>query len=195
MDAAGGHIFDFVYDDKTPWPESPDGGGYTLVLINPSSHPDLSVPANWRASAALGGTPGTDETAGETYAAWAARNAITGLITDDPDGNGLNNLAEYGFALTPATRGTSALTATLEPVTVGGVTATYLVIHYRHNPAAGDVTVTPEMSTDLNTWTPLTSEVTPPVTNPDGSETITRRSPLPVAGAREVFVRAKIAVH
>jgi hypothetical protein len=191
--ASGGHIFDFVYDDNAPWPESADGGGYSLVLINPASDPDPAVPANWRASTVPGGTPGGEET-GDTYAAWAARNGVTGQMTDDPDGNGLINLAEYALGVKPPSGGTNTfLSAGLEPVTVGGVTDTYLVIHYRRNSTADDVTVTPEMSTDLTAWTPLAGEVTPPVTNADGTVTATRRSPLPVTGAREVFVRLKVA--
>jgi len=44
------------YNDNNPWPLSPDGGGYTLELLNPNS--DNSDPANWAASTFTLGSPG-----------------------------------------------------------------------------------------------------------------------------------------
>ena len=55
-DAAGNIITSLDYDDDGLWPKSPDGAGYTLENINPSGDPDDA--ANWRASAAVSGTPG-----------------------------------------------------------------------------------------------------------------------------------------
>lgn len=55
--SAGEEILAFTFDNKLPWPESPDGGGSSLVLINPRSIPDHNLPQNWRASAGAGGTP------------------------------------------------------------------------------------------------------------------------------------------
>ena len=57
---ATGVIQDFNYGDAQPWPASADGLGYSLVLLNPASNPDHALPANWAASAAPGGTPGTE---------------------------------------------------------------------------------------------------------------------------------------
>jgi len=44
------------YDDEDGWPVSPDGGGYSLEVIDPRGDP--SAPANWRASSVVNGTPG-----------------------------------------------------------------------------------------------------------------------------------------
>jgi hypothetical protein len=55
--AAGLEFFSFTYDDTTPWPTSPDGGGTSLEIIDPLGNPN--DPTNWRASQAIGGTPGT----------------------------------------------------------------------------------------------------------------------------------------
>jgi hypothetical protein len=44
------------YNDRAPWPESADGGGPSLERIDPHGFAD--DPANWRASAPEGGTPG-----------------------------------------------------------------------------------------------------------------------------------------
>ncbi len=54
---ADGTIIDSVrFDDDAPWPISPDAGGPSLELIDPSR--DHDRPANWAASMAAGGTPG-----------------------------------------------------------------------------------------------------------------------------------------
>ncbi|HMP07683.1 MAG TPA: dockerin type I domain-containing protein, partial [Lacipirellulaceae bacterium] len=55
---AGELLQSFVYDDSPPWPTTPDGGGYSLEIIDPLGDPANS--ANWRASYYLGGSPGFD---------------------------------------------------------------------------------------------------------------------------------------
>jgi hypothetical protein len=54
----GETLQDFTYDDIAPWPSSPDGSGPSLEIIDPLGDP--ADPANWRASAATGGSPGDD---------------------------------------------------------------------------------------------------------------------------------------
>jgi hypothetical protein len=52
----GGVLIDTVhYDDSSPWPTEPDGGGPTLELIAPLL--DNALPGSWMASAG-NGTPG-----------------------------------------------------------------------------------------------------------------------------------------
>jgi hypothetical protein len=53
----GETLQDFTYHDTAPWPTSPDGGGRSLEIIDPLGDP--TDPANWRASATPGGSPGT----------------------------------------------------------------------------------------------------------------------------------------
>ncbi len=61
-------LMDFVtYDDGSPWPTSPDGGGPSLELIN--SLMNNEVAASWDPSDAEGGTPGS---LNSSYAADAA---------------------------------------------------------------------------------------------------------------------------
>lgn len=55
--AAGVEFFSFTYDDSAPWPTTPDGGGFSLEIIDPFGDPNS--PTNWRASQQPGGTPGT----------------------------------------------------------------------------------------------------------------------------------------
>ncbi|MHC4822810.1 MAG: CotH kinase family protein [Planctomycetota bacterium] len=54
----GGVLIDEVeYDDVAPWPTAPDGTGPTLELIDPNL--DNNDGANWQASVAIGGSPGS----------------------------------------------------------------------------------------------------------------------------------------
>lgn len=46
------------YDDENDWPLSLAGRGDSLVMIDPTSNPNH--PTNWRASANINGSPGTD---------------------------------------------------------------------------------------------------------------------------------------
>jgi hypothetical protein len=54
-DGAGRIVFSVSYDDEGGWATAPDGGGYSLEIIDPNGDPN--APANWRASAAQNGTP------------------------------------------------------------------------------------------------------------------------------------------
>lgn len=55
---AGETLEDFTYGTKAPWVTTPDGGGASLEMVDPTADP--TNPANWRASFAVGGSPGTD---------------------------------------------------------------------------------------------------------------------------------------
>lgn len=57
----GAVSFDLRYDDVSPWPESADGSGYSLVPKNVDALDDQSIPGNWSASAEINGSPGTDD--------------------------------------------------------------------------------------------------------------------------------------
>jgi hypothetical protein len=63
LTAEGDTIITVRYDDRAPWPESPDSLGYSLVTreVNPTG--DLNDPSNWRASYAIHGSPGQDDLA------------------------------------------------------------------------------------------------------------------------------------
>ncbi len=58
FDASGAIADSVVYDDKNPWPEKPDGDGYTLELADPTC--DNALPECWRASAKMNGSPGAE---------------------------------------------------------------------------------------------------------------------------------------
>jgi hypothetical protein len=57
----GAPIFSASYDTRPPWPASADGTGFSLVSANPNLNPDPNNSVNWRASTAIGGSPGADD--------------------------------------------------------------------------------------------------------------------------------------
>ena len=57
----GQTIISFQYEDQPPWPQTPDGQGYTLIRHDESGL--ATHPCSWRASTNLYGSPGTEEPA------------------------------------------------------------------------------------------------------------------------------------
>jgi hypothetical protein len=88
----GETLQDFVYDDIAPWPTTPDGDGPSLEIIDPLGDPN--DPANWRASTAMGGSPGTTAV---TLTGDYDRNATV----DDADR--MFWRANFGLAVPPGT--------------------------------------------------------------------------------------------
>ncbi len=60
-DANSSTVTEFAYDNSVPWPTSPDGGGPSLVLIQPETYPNPNIATNWRSSAYGNGNPGTSD--------------------------------------------------------------------------------------------------------------------------------------
>jgi hypothetical protein len=54
-------VFSVTYDDVAPWPVTPDGQGFSLVPKQPGLLQAPDDGAKWRASAAVGGSPGADD--------------------------------------------------------------------------------------------------------------------------------------
>jgi hypothetical protein len=190
----GGTIKDFVYDDAAPWPVDADGPGFSLVLNNPASNPDHSLPQSWRSSLELNGTPGAvPGPSGPTGSAAAA--------LADSDGDGFSDLLEYALG-TLGTNGASqpplvagTLMATIPPATVPG---NYLTFEYTRSRGADGFSLNPEISTGLTGWQPITTSFTmaSQTNNPDGTATVVWRSNQPAAALTGRFffrLRAGIA--
>ncbi|MGI9239769.1 MAG: lamin tail domain-containing protein, partial [Verrucomicrobiales bacterium] len=96
QDSGGSTIRDFSYDDSSPWPEEPDGGGQSLTLIQPAADPDHALATSWRASVAAGGSPGASDSS--TLQGWLAANGLADP-DGDPDGDGYSNFATYAMGI------------------------------------------------------------------------------------------------
>jgi hypothetical protein len=100
LGAFGQTIQDFVFDDVAPWPTAADGGGPSIELIDPFADP--SNGANWRASATIGGSPGTaggpagtpgdfdsdNDVDGADFLAWQRGLRPSGATRADGDADG-----------------------------------------------------------------------------------------------------------
>ncbi|MCX8109584.1 MAG: lamin tail domain-containing protein, partial [Verrucomicrobiae bacterium] len=56
LDHMGRVVHSVIYSDRNGWPTEADGKGYSLEIVDPFGDPN--DPANWRASANPGGSPG-----------------------------------------------------------------------------------------------------------------------------------------
>ena len=132
--ANGTDIRNFTYDDSAPWPEAADGDGFSLVLIGAGSNPDHRTPGNWRRSAAVGGSPGTDDT-----------SRFTGSPEADLDRDGMSALLEHFF-------GSSELVASGSPVRIELSPDGGLILEFPRNAGAEDLQMHFETSSDLVSW-------------------------------------------
>jgi len=174
--ADGFVIRSFAYRDSAPWPTTPDGSGPSLVLIAPASLPDHSVPANWRASTAEGGNPGSGDAI-----------PFTGNPAADDDADGLSALMEYALGSSDSTPDLSRLpSATLTP-------DGFMEFTFTRNPAAEDATLVIESSPNLQSWTTGSFSIVSEIPRPDGSLTVTARSLTPATGS--LYARLKAALR
>ncbi len=185
LDSTGADIVRFTYNDRAPWPTAPDGDGASLVLIAPETDPDHTSPANWRASANFGGSPGgTDAT------------PFVGDPDADGDRDGLPAFLEYALG---SLAGDNAASPESYPQAGtgaydnGGELAEYLTITYRRNLAADDALIEVEVATDLSAWSSIGTAYVSASYNGDGTETVTYRSTTPLADAPRQFIRLRVS--
>jgi hypothetical protein len=115
-----------LFSDIAPWPTTPDGDGPSLEIVNPLG--DSNEPANWRASAYVGGSPGATGVPGDydgngsvdaaDQGRWRASFGLTVARGTGADGNrdGVVDAADYvvwrNAMSAPAANGTAVGTAT-----------------------------------------------------------------------------------
>jgi hypothetical protein len=154
-------IRNFEYDNTSPWPSAPDGGGSALTLADPLSNPDHSLASNWQASATPGGNPGSDD--GIRFESWQADSFTAGELADpaisaagsNPDGDTLTNLEEFLFGGNPKVHdgGATLLNASIQTLNLGNGVRDFAFLEVRLNRAAGDsVDWRLLTSTDGETW-------------------------------------------
>ncbi|MGJ8642226.1 MAG: lamin tail domain-containing protein [Luteolibacter sp.] len=183
-DSLGRTIQEFTYDDL--WYPLTDGDGYSLTIVDPTADVSTwSTSTSWRASAAVGGTPGEASEDPDTDSdgmpdSWETANGLTVGIddsADDDDGDGSSNLTEYLAGTDPqSNESVFKITSLTSPVgellTIGwtGVNGkTYQI----------------SSSIDLDEWTPLLPTI--PCTA-DGAMS----SDIDTAGLDALFLRVSV---
>lgn len=104
----GQPLIDMTYDDEAPWPTSPDGSGYSLVIVDDLADPTL--PGSWRASAAVNGSPGQNDPIPQPTATPTA----TATATPSPTATATPTLAATATP-SPTATVTPSPTATASP--------------------------------------------------------------------------------
>lgn len=192
LDAAGGIIRSFVYDDLAPWPEECDGNGPSMVLINPLTNPDHSLAPSWRASAGTGNPGSSDAFA---YAAWKAAAAPGQADSADGDHDGLSTFWEYASGGTPGGTDTGRLpAAALEEFTNGAATETYQTLTATVRIGADDLKLIPEAGNNLAAWNPADMILVRRVRGTDGTESFTWRHARPWRADQRVYMRLRAVV-
>ena len=141
-----GDLHDLTYNDQSPWPTLPDGGGYSLVLRDPRPIPTTALPRSWgthrgRRRAGRGGHASrrVDTRRGRPRTTFIDDAQTTMATTSPPSSNTRSGHRPRAPAITPSRcRGS--------PVRWGG---SYLTISYEKNPEATDIIFQLQSSTDL----------------------------------------------
>jgi hypothetical protein len=181
-DRTGAVISDFTYSDLSPWPSAADDG-HSLIYVSG----DQNTGGNWTASVDPGGSRVT------TFALWQRRYFSNGDVPFQPmsentDGDSLNNLGEYAFGTDPRNGGTGE---NAMGWTTPGAPGNPPLFNLRRRAGITDVTYIFETSAGLGSWTPVGTAPVGTVNNGDGSETVTWQTPAPAPGAR-LFMRVRV---
>ena len=170
----GNEVVSFAYNDAAPWPESADGGGFTLVRRPGASDP--SQPAAWRASAAGG------------WHAWRIGCDRVHWRTDGRRRWRRPRRTRRACARDERCLGRSGPAAVSSSLDALGA----LRISFRRNLRAEDVTVRIETSADLGTWSLPASppSLVSQVHNDDATATETWSIGAPATP--EVFIRLRV---
>lgn len=183
VDREGNVIESFRYNDVSPWPESADGEGPSLVRDNETIDLDPSLPTSWEASPEAGGSPGAPD-----------GTPFTGDPLADEDGDGFVAIMEYAQGLSDKVPSATEHIST-STIVVDGVT--YPSVSYREDPDAIDASIAVEVSSNLTSgsWhggspTLIFVNTTP---DPDGIPRHTYRLSTPVDETVRHFFRLRVS--
>jgi hypothetical protein len=154
---------------------------------------DPSLPASWRASYSTGGSPGAADVL--TISDWRSQHFSSADLADpgkepgiwgdlaDPDSDGFPNLAEFALGGSPVSAAsTPLLSAELFAVTPADKR---LRATFRTREGTTGVSITPQFSSDLTSWSGAVSVINGPVSQDDGTALTTVQDSPP--GLRRFF--------
>ncbi len=165
-DIVGEEVLDFTYDDD--WFPVPTGQYRSFVVRDAvPAYDSYSTPTTWALSADQNGSPNAGDTQNSrVFEGWRwdyftlaeiptlLNPNTSGALTADPDGDGLNNFAEFAFGRLPKTADNPGSIAIGGRVNVSG--SDYLCVTFRRPKNALDVTYLVEINGDITNaggWT------------------------------------------
>lgn len=129
---------------------------------------------------------GAYEFADAPYTVWRSTYFTVGELADnmisgdlaDPDEDGLGNLLEYGLGLHPRSQGVPGL----QTGTVSDGGNQYLSFSFTRGKNLTDVTITPEVGSDMSSWTSGPAQITTlSITDQGSTERVTVRDNTPIS--------------
>ena len=133
------------------------------------------------------------------FTEWAAANFTPAELSNpaisgdnaDPDKDGIPNILEYAFGLAPKTANDSGIPFG-EIQKVDGTN--YLTLTFRRRVSTSDITYSPRVASSLTgTWSNTAVQVASPVSNGDGTETVTYRDTVaPSPSVPQRFMRVDV---
>ena len=174
------------YDDVDPWPL---GAGRSIERIVESNFGDDAT--NWQASTDPLGTPGKENSVVSSgYEVWSqlefSNEELQGNRTDpedDFDGDGIINLHEYVFGLSPKTVAPQGSLPRINVVQDNGSQS--VAIHFQKRADANDVIIKVQRTYDLLSWTEINEGTA--VDNGDGIMQMIYYDPLHSDGSKVFF--------
>ncbi len=110
--------------------------------------------------------------------------------TADIDHDGLSGLLEYAYGLNPKVANTTGAPVTAIQ-TING--SKYLTLTFRRSPTATDLIYTPQSGGAINVWNGAPVLVGTPITNADGTQTVTFRDSVPITPTTgQRFIRLQV---
>lgn len=163
----------FTFDDA--WHAATDGGGFSLVAVDPSAPvANWNEATQWTASTSPGGSPGAAETVQTaTYAQWLGEHfspeEIANPAVTAPEAMvnaaGISNLLKYAFALNPRDGS--------RPQIHPDILANGQMLSFQRRSHATDLQISFESSMDMITWSPVGTELMAIVPISESTELVT----------------------
>jgi hypothetical protein len=180
-------IQEFTYGTGAPWPDLSQLDGHSIQVIDPTAAASHADPANWQASAAVGGSPGSGGVPPPlNFAGWLAAQFSPAQLADpdvsgpdaDTDGDRLTTFAEFALGTPPLQADAAGRLPTAYIDTVGD--DTFLAVEFTRGPGTRLVRFNLQVSPALGAWTPTPSQIASETSNADGSTTVILRETTPI---------------